>query len=507
MGSSGSKSALATPAMCTENCTLLASEITKRVVDGRLTRLNATKMGGKTQMRPSDITDELKPLKAVATDMVVAEFFATAGTLYRFLQLVHSFFIQALKTYRQERNIKPSQLFFIFKGGNILRIIAHQFLAELPSYAKLEIEEFYAQFFKRSDNDFGIYLDPKVPKYEDIYDELSTLSYYLQVEIRTIILSDTTTYFDYSRYNDHFKRKVLNGWLSKFGAIEGKNYVDIYLSNGGHDSTTMFTKMDFGQPERQVAKVNLGDYGTVMKVTHNNALEFAGNEGVVRKFNLTRTKLHFTLKEQDGSTQAVEGELIDVSIGHKDDTGIKHFFEHPEGQIVTYTLTHPDTDIKLSFDSYSIKYLTEDLEGILFLSFEVPWEDAKYVKRLNRLMYIYFIDVFINRPNTQERLKVLNDFDRDIIDPILEGGTLKSKEFRKSYKDLNISVFVDYITQLGEKTTSGNRDAEEYIKMAETLRKNVTFLIATLGKVRDYCRTDGVATEPEMYVGNLKQFV
>src|SRR5690606_38761436 len=123
-------------------------------------------------------------------------------------------------------------------------------------------------------------------------------------------------------------------------------------------------------------------------------------------FNLTRTKLHFTLQDQDGNQQPVEGELIDVSINHRDDTRLRHFFEHLGSQIVTYTLKHPDTDVTLTFKSYSLEYVTSDLEGILFLSFEVPWEDPKYVKRLNRLMYVYFIDIFVKRADTSARLEV-----------------------------------------------------------------------------------------------------
>src|SRR5690606_34962911 len=120
---------------------------------------------------------------------------------------------------------------------------------------------------------------------------------------RRIILADPMTYFDYSRYNTDFKRKALLAWLPKFGAINGVNYVSVRLTNSGPDATTMFTRQDFGAPERQICKAHLGDYNSVIKITHNNALEFLGNQNVRSKFNLTRTKLHFTLQDQDGNQQ------------------------------------------------------------------------------------------------------------------------------------------------------------------------------------------------------------
>ena len=37
-----------------------------------------------------------------------------------------------------------------------------------------------------------------------------------------------------------------------------------------------------------------------------------------------------------------------------------------------------------------------------------PWKDAKYVKRLNRLFYIGYIDLFTKFPDNKKRLDYLN---------------------------------------------------------------------------------------------------
>ena len=45
---------------------------------------------------------------------------------------------------------------------------------------------------------------------------------------------------------------------------------------------------------------------------------------------------------------------------------------------------------------YSFQYLYEDLKFILIDTLYLPWEDLKYKKRLYRLFFLTFIDVFKN---------------------------------------------------------------------------------------------------------------
>lgn len=108
------------------------------------------------------LDDEFKPLKGVATDFVVNEFFHEDETLYRFMTQVYTTFERALAIYGQKTGIPPQKLLFLYKGGNILRIISREFLIELPASASRNINDFYSAFFKRSDADFSIYLDPSV---------------------------------------------------------------------------------------------------------------------------------------------------------------------------------------------------------------------------------------------------------------------------------------------------------------------------------------------------------
>jgi hypothetical protein len=505
MGARGSKQDVTVDANVMSTYENVATHTTEKVLGGKVERLNAIKMGGKTSMQGPTPDNRLKPLNGIATELVVAEFFASSGTLYSFLLMVNTVFTISLRQYAKAKGLRDDQVVFVFKGGNILRIIAHQFFTELPRYASEEIEEFYSQFFKRADNDFGIYLDPEIPNYEDVYDELGTLSYHLQFEIRRIVRASPATYFDFSRYNAEFAEKVLNAWLPKFREIYNDDFKSVTLRSVEADSTRMFLKDDFENNERQVATAYVYESNSTMKITHNNALDFSSTTRR-SKFNLTRTKIHFALHHQHGHTTNVSGELIDVSISHRDDMNVAHFFENVDMNVVPYTLKHPDTKLEITFRSFSLEYLTEDLELILFKSAELPWEDSKYVKRLNRLMYVYFIDIFIKRSDNASRMEVLRDFKTQAVESLRANKSVHAARFADSHSDLSISRGLDYIVKVSKKTPRSTKDGEEFISMLDIIDKNIAFLVGALEKIKEFCRTDGSANEEDIYIGDLRTF-
>lgn len=493
------------PKFCTEKCEDIADVITEAVLSGRERIINPITQGGKRSMQSSQFEDPLRPLKAVATDFIVAEFFATGEPLVKFLRLIHNMYQKALSAFRDMTGIEKSDLFFIFKGGNILRIAAADFLSSLPALAKREIEDFYSPFFKRSDNDFGIYLNPKVPNYELRYKQLSTISYHLQDAIRDVIVNDPSSYFDYSRYSPEFKDKILKAWIPKFNEVADFKVDKIELVHNTGDRSMAFVNKDFGAPEREISTIKLKRHPSSLKVTNNNALDFSAGE-YRSTFNLTRTKIHLMLSSTTtGQTQRVAGELIDVSMGYNTDTSVREIFQHPEGSISSYTLSSENPDLALTFQSYSLDHIGSDLEDILFRQRAFPWDDKKYAKRLNRLMYVYFINIFIMRDNNADRLKVLNDLDKMLAVPIVTN--LKLGSFGKTYSDLMCARLANYMKILVEKVNKDPEQRESLVQMGEVIQQNLTFQMKTLSKVKEYCLTDGKLMESDVYSGNLRMFV
>nr|QBK93011.1 MAG: uncharacterized protein LCPAC403_01450 [Pithovirus LCPAC403] len=503
--------------------------IADRVIgDDRTFNLHATRKRYdviEVKQDPEDIT---KPLKGIATDLVVEEFFLTEDTLYKFLQYVYTTFSDALAIYREKRELKEFDVFFLYKGGSILRIISKEFLLELPGESMREISKFYAKYFKRSDADFSIYVNPDLSDYDNVYYELGLLSYLVQDKIRDWFCSHIMKYFNFFRYNVRYQKYVLKSYLDKMNEVEAyKNqFVDLKIGNvsamgykqfsysNNADATLEFldSKEDWFAPTRTAARATIKETRNIMTVTHNNALDFKGETKDVRiKFNLTRTKIIFTLLKKDGSTENVGGELIDVSIGHRNDANILHFWDNLSDNIITYNLTF-DVDCKLTFYSYSLLYLVYDLEYILFEQRMKPWHDPKYVKRLNRLFYLYFVDIFITLESGKEKLNVLRDLTNMVFSPLKDPIRRRlSKQsigsFKRKYlnKGLMVMDLMDRLEKLISKLTRDDKDA--FAEMIDVLINNANIIINSISNIRSYCATDGNVREGNLYKVDVKQLL
>lgn len=494
-----------------------------------LDALSMKNTGLEVTKSPDDAT---RPLKNVATDMVVAEFFSSQDTLYRFLYFVYSIFNHALYVYRQRRAIQPRDLFFLYKGGNILRLVSTEFLLELPANATRSVSEFYAPFFKRGDADFTIYMNPNLANYDTVFHEVTLLSYLLQDKIRSWFEVNLTRYFDFFRYNDEYRREIMQPYLAKFNEAEGfeNMFVDFKIGDtaavgerdfaysANSDVTLAFVDPDedWLLPIRQAVIAPIKQHCGTMTITHNNTLDFMGRTSAVRqRFNLTRTKFIFTLLQRDGQTRNVGGELIDVSISHRLDSKIEHFFQHLDQNVVLYHLNY-DSECDLTFNAYTIRYLTFDLEDVLFVQKQYPWDDRKYVKRVNRLFYMYFVDIFLKLDSGAEKLRVLQDIDSMILMPLTEiqsdasdAQSLQSalQKFLHKYsaENLNINALVERLSELLGKI--GPEHVAPFKTMIATLRKNVTFLIDTVQNIRQYCASDGKVVTKVLHEANVKNFV
>ncbi len=476
----------------------------------------------KTFKMDEDPEDEIKPLKTVATDIVVEQFFQTESTLYRFLNVVYSNFNEALKMYRDMKGIKENDLFFLYKGGNILRFVSHEFLKEIPASANEEIHKFYAPYFKRSDADFAIYISPYVDNYDTVHYDMGLIAYLLQHRIRSIFLADPGRYFDFLRYSKEYKDKVLAEYFPKFNSVEGFKFDNLSFldsNSNKHDGNMYLTQPDFAieflndTPSnvemagnfRMGTRANIYDSDSFMTVSHNDALTFYTGLNKDRKshFTLVRTKIFFTLTRDDNSQIKVGGELIDVGIDYTDDVKNVHLVENFKQSIADYEIDHDEC--KLKFKSYTIDHLVYDLEEILFEKAKYPWFDPKYNKRINRLFYFYFVDIFMKISNGDDRLDVLRTFKNTILIKYRNGKipTSDIKKFKSKYGKYNLEL--SHMLTLLPGLYSLVDDDESVIEMnkfLDLLIVNADFTIKTLEKVKSYCKNDGKVKSSDIYKGS-----
>ena len=508
----------------------ISYDVIKRSEKERIFDLHASHKNHSVKYIDQNSTDVIRPLKDILTDLIVSEFFQTKDTLYTFLKTVYTTFFHELEKYRKKRKIDEFRVFFLYKGGNILRIVSNEFLLELPGSSIREISEFYEPYFKRSDADFSIYIDPDLENYEDIYYEIGLLSYLIQDKIRDWFSDHLMKYFNFFRYNLEYQKDILKLYLNKLNKVEEFNgqFIDLKIGNvaavgeneftysNNSDVTLEFVdeKEDWSTPVRKAAKAVIKKEDSLMTITHNNSLDFkAGTENIRIKFNLTRTKFIFTLLKKDGHTMNIGGELIDVSIGHRNDVKISYFWENPNDNVVTYDLSFT-INCRFMFYSYSLLYLIHDLEDILFNQQRVPWGDIKYVKRLNRLFYLYFIDIFIILENGVEKLKIMEDIVDIVFIPIKllvqkdsQSWNNSIDRFKKEYehKELMIINLIDRLKNISLNLTI--EDKIPFIEMMNVLIDNAQIIIDSIINIRNYCSIDGFVEFNDLYEANMKRLI
>lgn len=374
----------------------------------------------------TEYKDDNRGLKDTFTDFVNDTILNNENSLFNFLYIVTELFQDAISLYKIKQGLKENDVFFILKGGNVLRFVAKNFLFNISGGTADILLNFYSKFFKRSDADFSIIINPNLDNYENVFNDMSLLTYNLLKHIQSIFKINKTRFFEWYKYDDIEKKVLLNDLYKEVQKLE--------LSENDTWKTRKITGLSFQNisTNNEPSYINPPDIAVRFKerfnlntdtllwpidntndeiyVSYNEALSFMKDRLI--KFNLIRAKYGFSVHYYDQINKkndviSIGGELIDVSIGHRDDVFVSKFYNSVNQYISLFELNISETRL-FKFRSYSLIYLFKDLYRILFIDVTYPWNDAKYVKRLNRLFYIGYIDLFTKFPDNKKRLEYLN---------------------------------------------------------------------------------------------------
>lgn len=496
---------------------------------------------GKSEEAPDE-----KELKGIATDIVVDDFFASKDTLFHFMQIVYKTFADAIDIYRTERNLEVSDVVFVYKGGNVLRIVANEFILELPNAVADEVQKYFSPYFKRSDADFSIYLNPAVADYDEIYEDLTLLSYILQIRLREIFTAHPTKFFSFYRYSKAYQGKILQKYLPKLNASsfitsrsrDGRrleftqlSYADAFANATAVDEKVYDTVRDQavqtvvdtnaeddaegGESEQRKVLYYLSRDGDAMPIRYNDAVEIETNNLMFR-FALVRTKLNFTTvltERKDGKTtkyvKNIGGELIDVSLPHRTDVSVGAFFETLSRNVLLYNLAYDGKS--LSFYSLSPEYLIHDLEKILFAVSNLPWEDRKYQKRIHRIVYLGFIDLFIKMSSNAERRRFLQALITSVYEPLQESAydvvsSLSRVRAPPANSDILFAGFVDKLIGVARKLRTVE-DKAEFQRMMAVLIEDTEVLIGALDNLDAYTSAEGTIARTDLEDGSFKSLI
>ena len=335
--------------------------------------------------------------------------------------------------------------------------------------------------------DYAIYINPKLDNYEEIFDDICNICFRIELVLKEILMYNPYIWFHWFKYDNSYKNYVLKYYYDKLkkevNCTKDPNNELFYnhtIKNIIFDSAS--SKIDKNN-ETYITKNNQYIYKNTTKdkvikcslntplvnqlyVSFNDIIEFINEDHLYRtKFNLVRIKFNFNIVTQQRSskeefTKNVGGELLDVSISHKDDSGVEEFFDNIYNNISQITYVEPPSGFlfKNEQDSYqqyaySLDYMFYDLEKIIFKLYYYPWgEPRKYRKRLYRLFYISIIDYFGGelKSNTKEidnvntRLININEYINDIYkiifendDSIINSLKFKKNNVKKSIKNIS----------------------------------------------------------------------
>lgn len=354
----------------------------------------------------------------------------------KFLREVYSTINIELTNFKNQHGLVEDDIIFVYKGGNILRLQYLSHKDKLPCYIYDQITTMYDKYFKTSDADFSIYVNPKIPNYHKVYDNVNKLTIQLLNKIRSDFELNQLKYFDYYKFNKIVQSEIhLSKLLSQLnesnilkdgGKFAGHKVVGIQLDdvyygekinklnlkvsderfkdlrdmNPENTFRNDFMIRDHSETETKLDYMERSIKGNGISpfyISDNDAITIKNMRGTVH-FSLLRMKINFRLflKKSNENVFAlnVGGELIDITLPHSDDFVMEHFNSNKNDYVEEYIIGSGKD--RFGFKGYSIKYIIDDLERMLFIDQKYPWEDSKYEKRLNRLMLFYFLELIKN---------------------------------------------------------------------------------------------------------------
>lgn len=398
---------------------------------------------------PDDDDDQGAPfvdlnreLKDIGTTFVVQQIFGTPDTLYNFMAEVYGKLDARLAAYRQAHSLPDKAMFILFKGGNVLRVVAQSYFdLLLPAYRDI-LEEEYADNFKRSDADFSIYIDETlVQNYDQVLEEVTEMAFDELNNIRSDFFANPEFYFDFLRFKNDYASGEMQPYLSQakqIGAItdpnnptwNGANILQMELLDAAAAAAPACRYHGQFDYEYVLDPVTNAINATPRSRTRNwifnssnQTLQWTWGSDPTQivKFYLVRSKIAFEyVYEQNGQrkNKDVGGELIDVSIPHRDDDRLRHFLDHYDDNVHDYTLISDDGKNQQMLKAYSLKYLADDLEFIIFDSFDRPWHGGgKYQKRVYRLFFLYILDLLNNSVDAADQTDYLASV-QDLLDQL-----------------------------------------------------------------------------------------
>jgi hypothetical protein len=420
---------------------------------------------------------------------------------------------KVLREYCKIRKLScDKDVILFYKGGNVFRIL-------LNEITKIIDDEEYRNLMKRSDADFQIFIHPKLENVEIIRKEVAVLVIYVLEKVRDFVRTSKVTRFSLDQL-DNIKEQYQEELKKTDLKIK-----DIFVVYDG-EAARQDMLIDIGKIAKNATDdcVIVKHYPSLIKelaaipkrrantffLSYNRMLDFERKDNLRATFELIRLRRNFrldvTLDDQQDKHVFVNVplEIIDVSIPHGEDLGLKKLANSDISQFIrTYKFQENIRDtsnkirknISFQFKAPTLKYQLKDLHDLLFYQNEYPWLDIKYNKRMTRYFLSMFLFQIVEHISMQKYTShsiesVLNNISNsyDVLKTHLQacidnGGTppdgniLSKNSFATSY----VSVLYDeYMHLLRKVRKEPESDRDKIMKNLKTFTKTIIVMLSKL---------------------------
>jgi len=460
-------------------------------------------------------------IRDILTEYTVKNIF-DIQTQNKLLHIINTIIKTLYDKFYEETGIR---LFFIYRGGNILKIYKNSFESILPGIAREIFDDEFGKYFKNSDIDFYTVVENR-DKFKD--EELYTLNIYIQmmcyygVYIARIFIMNNFNLFEYCSLNntaldidfDHLLDKMNEEKMkSESSDVQNTKFVGlgfnefVHMKDGYKLSDVLSQrqskiipsdlqtwkqykqvrnsgKRDINiNPVEEQVEINTIDYiqpplfkidfTKYMKelIHKNKILEYyisnnnqISSEGYV-DFSLVRLMINFVvIYQRHGKYGITNGpsELFDLSIGRPRD---KSYNLYKKDALTLYRFEY-ENGLEDQILIPKIETTILDLINILFFYNVFPWEDEKYEKRLYRLMILIFVKQISNHTLPQmEKILLSNKKTKyeDGKEDTFETLSYRNEELKTKMDKKQKKKFKEYINKY-------NEIIKKLLKVVERLR-------------------------------------
>ena len=267
-----------------------------------------------------------------------------------------------ISSYRNRYSIKDNDLFFFYKGGTVMKLLIDKYKDFIPVSENDNINKYY----KRSDSDYEIYINPKIKEYNFHYFNINILIYNILLKLNNYFNKNYKQLFNMTLITkDKMKEIVKNGneilELNKRDQSDDNIYTKIDSIVGVQILDKLYYNID--NDEKFINNNNINNcgkkhqivYSDFNKVLYNNIddLEYINEHKQrmnfihkIKDFNQNNCKI-LNIKRNNFYINQEENNILYNPINS---TNKNYFFHY-----MNETNHFQQNDLKSSFDLHRIK--------------------------------------------------------------------------------------------------------------------------------------------------------